>query len=239
MLTVRLETLGLKAGDWVLDLGCGEGRHVHGIHMLPGVNVVGLDLDIPSLVKARDGLDHLPPVTDAASTNFLSGDAYRLPFADAAFDVVICSEVLEHLHEYDRALAEIRRVLKPGGRFVPTVPRAWPERICWALAPGKDGYADQPGGHVRIFHEPDLRKSISDLGFSYNGKHYAHALHSPYWWLKCAFWDRRDDHPLVKLYHRFLVWDLMDRPALTRVLEAIANPFAGKSVALYFRKGLA
>lgn len=239
MLTVRLETLGLKAGDWVLDLGCGEGRHVHGVHMIPGVNVVGLDLDIPSLVKARDGLNYLPPTTDDASTNFLSGDAYRLPFADAAFDVVICSEVLEHLHEYDRALAEIRRVLKPGGRFVPTVPRAWPERICWALAPGKDGYADQPGGHVRIFHEPDLRKSISDLGFTYRGKHYAHALHSPYWWLKCAFWDRRDDHPLVKLYHRFLVWDLMDRPALTRVLEAIANPFAGKSVALYFRKAAA
>ena len=92
---------------------------------------------------------------------------------------------------------------------------------------------------MRIFHEPDLRKSISDLGFSYRGKHYAHALHSPYWWLKCAFWDRRDYHPLVKLYHRFLVWDLMDRPALTRVLEAIANPLAGKSVALYFRKGLA
>ncbi|WP_340647270.1 class I SAM-dependent methyltransferase [Phenylobacterium sp.] len=239
MLTVRLETLGLKAGDWVLDLGCGEGRHVHGVHMLPGVNVVGLDLDIASLVKARDGLEHLPPVAVEGATSFLSGDAYRLPFADACFDVVICSEVLEHLHEYDRALAEIRRVLKPGGRFVPTVPRAWPERICWALAPGKDGYADQPGGHVRIFHEPDLRRAISDLGFAYRGKHYAHALHAPYWWLKCAFWDRRDDHPLVKLYHRFLVWDLMDRPALTRVLEAIANPLAGKSVALYFRKGAA
>ncbi|WP_421931300.1 class I SAM-dependent methyltransferase [Phenylobacterium sp.] len=236
MLTVRLETLDLKAGDWVLDLGCGEGRHVHGLHMIPGVNVVGLDLDIPSLIKARDGLDHLPPIAAEGAASFLSGDAYRLPFADAAFDVVICSEVLEHLHEYDRALAEIRRVLKPGGRFVPTVPRAWPERICWALAPGAGGYADQPGGHVRIFHEPDLRKSISDLGFAYRGKHYAHALHAPYWWLKCAFWDRRDDHPLVKLYHRFLVWDLMDRPAFTRILEAVTAPLMGKSVALYFRK---
>jgi SAM-dependent methyltransferase len=236
MLTVRLETLGLKAGDWVLDLGCGEGRHVHGVHVLGGVNVVGLDLDLPSLVKARDGLDMLPRQAPGAVTAFLTGDAYRLPFPDAAFDVVICSEVLEHLHEYPKALAEIRRVLKPGGTFVPTVPRAWPEKICWALAPGAGGYADQPGGHVRIFREPALQADIAALGYRFQAKHYAHALHAPYWWLKCAFWERRDDHPLVKLYHRFLVWDLMERPWLTRALEAVAAPVMGKSVAFYFRK---
>ena len=60
------------------------------------------------------------------------------------------------------------------------------------------------GGHVRIFHEPDLRKSISDLGFAYRGKHYAHALHSPYWWLKCAVGVGNDKHPLVQAYHRLL-----------------------------------
>ena len=236
MLTVRLDTLNLRAGDWVLDLGCGEGRHVHGLHMMTGVQVVGLDLDLPSLAKARAGLAELPADTDNAVTAFLSGDAYRLPFADGAFSVVICSEVLEHLHTYDQALAEILRVLKPGGRFVATVPRAWPERLCWVLAPGVGGYADQPGGHVRIFRELDLRRTIAALGFAYRGKHYAHALHSPFWWLKCALWDRRDDHPLVRLYHRFLVWDLMDRPALTRVMEAILAPVMGKSLALYFRK---
>ncbi len=236
MLTVRLDTLNLRAGDWVLDLGCGEGRHVHGLHMMTGVQVVGLDLDLPSLAKARAGLAELPADTDNAVTAFLSGDAYRLPFADGSFNVVICSEVLEHLHTYDQALAEILRVLKPDGRFVATVPRAWPERLCWALAPGVGGYADQPGGHVRIFRERDLRHRIGALGFAYRGKHYAHALHSPFWWLKCALWGRRDDHPLVKLYHRFLVWDLMDRPALTRVMEAILAPVMGKSLALYFRK---
>lgn len=239
MLTVRLASLGLKPGDWVLDLGCGEGRHVHGLAMIAGVNVVGLDMDAPSLIKGRDGLDYLPPREGGGVTAFMVGDAYRLPFADAAFDAVICSEVLEHLHDYPAALAEIRRVLKPGGRFAPTVPRAWPERLCWALAPGVGGYADQPGGHVRIFDEAQLQRKIAGLGFAYQGKHYAHALHAPYWWLKTAFWARRDDHPLVRLYHRFLVWDLMQRPALTRWLEAAAAPLMGKSVAFYFRKAAA
>jgi SAM-dependent methyltransferase len=237
MLTVRLAKLGLEAGDWVLDLGCGEGRHVHGLHMLDGVNVVGLDLDIPSLIKGREGMNFLPTDSGVALTAFVSGDAYRLPFPDGAFDAVICSEVLEHLIDYEQALAEIARVLKPGGRFAPTVPTAWPERLCWMLAPGEGGYADQPGGHVRIFKEAALRQTIVGRGFAYGGKHHAHALHAPYWWLKCALWKRRDDHPLVRLYHRFLVWDLMEKPAFTRVLDAITSPFMGKSLALYFRKG--
>ena len=109
--------------------------------------------------------------------------------------------------------------------------------ICWALAPGQGGYADQPGGHVRIFAAEALKADIAGLGFRFLGQHFAHGLHSPYWWLKCAFWGR--DHVLVRLYHRFLVWDLMQRPWLTRALEALANPIMGKSVAFYFRKGQA
>ena len=133
-------------------------------------------------------------------------------------------------------MAEIARVLKPGGRFAPTVPTAWPERLCWALAPGEGGYADQPGGHVRIFKEAVLRDRVVAEGFAYGGKHPAHGLHAPFWWLKCALWARRDDHPLIRLYHRFLVWDLMEKPAVTRVLDDITSPFMGKSLALHFRK---
>lgn len=234
MLTVRLQTLNLAPGAWVLDLGCGEGRHVHGVHMIDGVNVIGLDLDLGALGKARHGLASLPGGDGASAV--IAGDAYRLPFADHAFDAVICSEVLEHLADYRRVLNEIVRVLKPQGLFAPTVPRSWPERICWRLAPGSGGYADQPGGHVRIFDETALRGEVTGLGFRFLSQHYAHGLHTPYWWLKCAFWDRRDDHPLVRHYHRFLVWDLLERPWLTRALDAICTPMMGKSVALYFQR---
>jgi len=229
----------LAAADWVLDLGCGEGRHVHGVAMIDGVNVVGLDADGPSLTKGRDGLAQLPPRAPNAVAGFVRGDAFRLPFDDGAFDAVICSEVLEHLSDDWAALVEARRVLKPGGRLALTVPRAWPERLCWALADGPGGYADQPGGHVRIFREAALRRAVTSLGFTYRGRHHAHALHTPYWWLKTALWRRRDDHPLIRIYHRFLVWDLMDRPMLTRAMEAVAAPALGKSLALYFVKSAA
>jgi SAM-dependent methyltransferase len=234
MLTVQLERLALRPGQRVLDLGCGEGRHVHALALMAGVAVVGLDADGPSLAKAVAGLDSL-----GADGAFIRGDAYRLPFDDGAFDAVLCCEVLEHLADVDGALGEIVRVLKPGGRLAVSVPRAWPERICWALASGPGGYADQPGGHVRIFQARELRRRIAGRGLASRGVHHAHALHAPYWWLKTAFWSRRDDHPLVKAYHRLLVWDLMRRPWITRVLERLLDPVMGKSVVLYFDKACA
>jgi SAM-dependent methyltransferase len=237
VLTVRVADLDIEPGARVLDLGCGEGRHVHGLAMLTGADLVGLDADAASLAKAAAGMADLP--SGGGSVLWVRGDALRLPFADGAFDAVVCSEVLEHLQDVAAALAEMTRVLRPGGRLAVTVPRAWPERLCWRLAPGAGGYADQPGGHVRIFAERDLVAALAAQGFAPRGRHFAHALHAPYWWLKTAFWSRRDDHPLVRLYHRFLVWDLMRRPPLTRWLERLLDPVMGKSLVLYLDKPVA
>lgn len=236
MLTARFRHLGLSAGDRVLDLGCGEGRHVHGLYMLGGLQIDGIDLDEAALRKAEDGLRSLPPppADRKGAIRFSIGDATALDFAENTFDAVICSEVLEHLPDYHAAIAEIRRVLKPGGRLCVSVPHAWPERICWRLAPPPDGYPYQPGGHIRIFDEVDLKVSIERHGFRMIQRHHAHGLHAPLWWLKCAFWTRRDDHPWVKAYHRFLVWDIMKRPILTRALDALLTPVMGKSLVMYF-----
>jgi hypothetical protein len=60
-------------------------------------------------------------------------------------------------------------------------------------------------------------------------------LHSPYWWLQCASWENRDKSKLVSWYHKLLVWDLMERPWITRTTESLLNPIMGKSVVMYFR----
>lgn len=239
MLTARFRHLALEPGHRVLDLGCGEGRHAHGLHMLGGLDVVGVDLDEASLRTAREGLATLPPraAGDPHRTSFLAGDATRLAFADDTFDAVICSEVLEHLPDYDAALREIRRVLRPGGRLCVTVPHGWPERICWRLAPPPGGYPFQPGGHIRIFDEVDLRYSVERRGFRLFRRHHAHGLHAPYWWLRCALWSRGEGHPLVAAYHRVLVWDILEKPWLTRGLDALLSPVMGKSLVLYFEGG--
>jgi SAM-dependent methyltransferase len=163
----------------------------------------------------------------------MKGDALALPYDDASFDVVVAAEILEHIVEDSLAMAEIARVVRPGGRVAVTVPRWLPERICWALSAD---YHNVEGGHVRIYTRADLVSKLRSAGLqSYDG-HYAHGLHSPYWWLKCLVGVQDERHVLPRLYHRLLVWDIMRRPLVTRAAEAVLNPVLGKSLVVYLRK---
>jgi len=234
MQTVDFRHLPLAPGDLVLDLGCGEGRHVISAYVAADVHAVGVDLCLDDLKTTREKFAPFREADNPAkSFGLSSANALQLPFADNTFDKVICSEVLEHIPDYRGALREIERVLKPGGLFCASVPRRWPEKICWALS---EGYYQVPGGHLRIFRSRELRREIETLGFAHYYRHWAHALHAPFWWLKCLFWRTQDNNWLVRQYHRLLVWDLLERPALTRVLESGMNPIMGKSVVMYFRK---
>jgi hypothetical protein len=112
------------------------------------------------------------------------------------------------------------------------VPRWFPEQICWKLS---ESYHTVEGGHVRIYHASELTARLMDAGLQPYARHHAHALHSPYWWLKCAVGPDRD-HVLTRTYHRLLVWDIMKAPRLTRTAERLLNPVLGKSVAIYLRK---
>ena len=218
----------------VLDLGCGEGRHSISIWMQSRAQVIGMDLSRDDMLTARGRkADFQVEETGQHSLNFVEASGLNLPFADETFDVVICSEVLEHIPDYEGMLKEIERVLIRGGIFAMSVPRFGPEWLCWKLS---RAYHEVPGGHLRIFNADDLNKSIETLGFYRYKKHFAHGLHSPYWWLKCLFWSSADANPLVRGYHRLLVWDLMQKPWFTQTLEKLLNPFIGKSIAMYYVK---
>jgi SAM-dependent methyltransferase len=235
LLTVDFTKFSIKPGDRVLDLGCGAGRHAFEAYRR-GARVIAADLDLKELAPVsgmfgamRTEGEARPPAQAAA----LTADATGLPFPDGSFDAIIAAEILEHVPNDAAAMAEIARVLRPGGTVAVTVPAWLPERICWALS---REYHEVPGGHVRIFTRAELAAKLTAAGLEPTGAHHAHSLHSPYWWLKCAVGVHDDAHPAVRGYHRMLVWDIMRKPALTRASEAVLNPLIGKSLVIYAKK---
>jgi SAM-dependent methyltransferase len=235
MLTVDFARFPVEPGHRVLDMGCGGGRHAFALYRR-GADVVALDMDaaelkdVAGMFRAMADEGEAP---DGATATALRGTAYALPFADDTFDRVVAAEVLEHLPEDRRAMAELFRVLKPGGLMAVTVPRWGPELVCWALS---SAYHEVEGGHVRIYRGGELRRRLSAVGLQPVDAHHTHALHSPYWWLKCAVGVDDGDHRLVRAYHRLLVWDMMKAPKITRIAERLLDPVVGKSLVVYLRK---
>ena len=237
MLTVDFARLGTTAGERVLDLGCGGGRHAFEC-LRRGARVVALDADAGEVAAVRGmfyAMAAAGEVTAPASGEVVRGDALALPYRDGSFDRVIASEVLEHIRDDRAAIAELVRVLRVGGVLAVTVPRLGPELVNWVLS---DDYHSRPGGHVRIYPRSLLVARVRAAGLSPLGGHHAHGLHSPYWWLRCAVGVDRDDNLLVRAYHSLLVWDIVKAPALTRLASRFLDPLIGKSVVLYFSKGL-
>ena len=239
MLTVRFDRLGVQPGDLLLDMGCGAGRHAFE-SFRQGARVVAFDYsaaelkDVGGLFAAmrEAGEAGTEPGALAVTTN---GDALRLPFPDDTFDRIIASEVLEHVTDDQVALDEIHRVLKPGGTLAATVPSWLPEQICWALS--EEYHAPfVEGGHVRIYSEPTLRARMRHAGLQPGAAHHAHALHSPYWWLKCAVGLDNPDAPAVRKYHDLLAWQITKRPAWLDRVERALNPVLGKSLVVYTEK---
>lgn len=235
MLTVDFDRLGIGPSTKVIDVGCGAGRHAFEAYRR-GADVVAFDRDGAELRSVENMLQAMSQTGEAlptASAKAVLGDALRLPYADETFDCVIASEILEHVPQDDAAIAELIRVLKVGGTLAVSVPRWLPERVCWLLS---EEYHSNEGGHVRIYRASALRDKIARGGMELTHTHHAHALHSPFWWLKCAVGVSNGDHRVVATYHRLLVWDLMRRPKITQLAETLLNPLVGKSVAMYFTK---
>jgi len=235
MITIDYARLGISPGDRILDMGCGPGRHVCGACADYEVMVTGADIDIGDLQQAKTNI-----AVHEAYGGGLRGrwgvsaaDITTLPFADQVFDQVICAEVLEHIPDDRLAAKELARVLKPGGTLAVSVPRFFPEKVCWKLS---RTYCNTRGGHIRIYKKNKIIGLFENLGLKKIFSHHAHSIHTPYWWIKCLVGPENETALPVALYNRFLTWDIMKKPQLTRMIDTALNPVLGKSFVVYFTK---
>ena len=110
LLTERLRAE--PAGMRLLDVGCGGGLLAEAFAGL-GCTVAGIDPSVPTLAAAR-----AHAATQGLAIDYRHGRGDALPFPDASFDIVTCCDVLEHVDDLEATIAEISRVLRPGGIFL-------------------------------------------------------------------------------------------------------------------------
>jgi ubiquinone/menaquinone biosynthesis C-methylase UbiE len=152
-LCASLITPKISPGATVLDIGCGQGWQLAEIRKLrPDAKLHGMDIS-PKLVSLARA--HVP------DGDFQTGDADNLNYDDAQFDVVLMTEVLEHLSDPVLALTQLKRVLKPGGWLLMTVPnRDW-MRYDWYLSNRK---AYQPVDD-KWYRVNEVQKYLKEAGF--------------------------------------------------------------------------
>ncbi|HEY5057714.1 MAG TPA: class I SAM-dependent methyltransferase [Gaiellaceae bacterium] len=134
----------------VLDLGCRTGALTQ--HYTAGNEVVGVDVDHGALEQAVERLGIETVWADVEE---------GLPFPDDSFDVVVAGELLEHLADPAAAVANVRRVLKPGGRFVGSVPNAFRLKSRLRYAVGRHPETDAT--HLQLFTPAALLALLGDF----------------------------------------------------------------------------
>jgi len=174
--TVDMELLDVREGLSVLDVGCGSGYLLRKAARRASL-AVGVDLDEDRLRAAGNGLLHAARPSRGL-IEFAVADGQRLPFADASFDRIICTETLEHVEDVGQTLGELARVLRPGGRLAVSVPHFACEAVLYRLI--KD-YFRFPGGHRRIFPPQALNQALAQAGLQPYATCLRDSLEAAYW----------------------------------------------------------
>jgi ubiquinone/menaquinone biosynthesis C-methylase UbiE len=234
MLTVDYDLMGIRDGERVLDVGCGEGRHSWEASKRNACFVYALDIEEVNLKKAHYALYAMEQKGEVKGKWLLTrGNITSLPFKNASFDKIICSEVLEHITDDYGAIKELVRVLKDEGTLAVSVPSYLPETICWKLS---GDYHGKPGGHIRIYKAREIVSKLKQHNLDLYAVRHKHALHSFYWISRSLFGVENEKAVIPALYHKFLVWDIYKHTRLVRLIDNFLNKFFSKSLVLYTRK---
>ena len=154
--------LDLPGEGTLLELGCGGGRFLRGIGTArPGLRLVGIDLSRRALEAAR-------ACTRVAEFRLVESPEAARPAADGEFDAVCVFDVLEHVPDPARTLAEVARVLRAGGLFHLHVPCEGDALSLWRWIPGQRGARGlkrRLSGHIQAFRRADVFRLLDSAGF--------------------------------------------------------------------------
>ena len=145
-----------RPGERVLDLGCGAGRFVAALRDA-GCDPVGVEVAAAALERAREN-------APGADLRLLEPDG-SIPLEHGSVDLVWCSEVLEHVADGAHLLLEARRVLRPGGRILLTVPFHGRLQAAAIALARFDAHFDPQGQHLRFFTRTSLARVLRAAGF--------------------------------------------------------------------------
>jgi ubiquinone/menaquinone biosynthesis C-methylase UbiE len=189
------EHVGLQArpqGFSFLDVGVGGMGATTIEAARAGADAWGIDLSEVAIEKSRSVAKQTLDPAAQARCHFDQGAAEKLPYGDASFDGVSCIALLEHVVDHHGAMAEIARVLKPGGKAFIAVPHEY-SKTPWALGI-LYRYSDWLEGHLRHYSKDDMAKALSQLGLV-ECKTIYHSHMPKFWQFFHGLLDRRLGEP--------------------------------------------
>ncbi|MHA1208736.1 MAG: class I SAM-dependent methyltransferase [Candidatus Freyarchaeota archaeon] len=232
MLTVKLNLLQILEKDVVLDAGCGAGRHTMEASKWHSSKFVAVDRSLSELKRLKYVLDLMAEKGELnGNVVLIVGDVLQLPFKDEAFTKIICTEVLEHLHEDVKGMEEMVRVLKNHEEMVVSVPTPYTEHLFGNLS---YEYFRTPGGHVRIYKKKELLQKLRKSGLRILYICREHAFHSIFWMLKCLCGLDNQDALIPALWEKLLIFSTQIK--LLKKIENFWNNLFPKSIVVYTRK---
>ena len=166
----HLSTLEMeKQGEAIkiLEVGC-AGGHLSGLlaRIFPKAKIFGIDVYAPAILEAKK---RFPKIT------FKVADAHKLPFKKGTFDLVVCSETIEHVVDPKKMLEEISRVMKKGGRTVVEMDSGSPLfRIIWYFWTHLGKGKVWRHAHLHPFSSHELESLIRGNGFSIRKRVFSH-----------------------------------------------------------------
>ncbi len=218
-------------GHTVIDVGCGDGGYI-GFVAAQGAEVLFVDQDPERLARTEERIR-----TSARAYRAIQSDCDPIPIDDAVGDLVICTEVLEHVPDPAKFLRELIRIAKPGAQLLISVPDSRSEQFVSATAPPE---CFQEPNHIRIFTAQAFETLVRDAGLEIESHRFTGCFWSVFWplsWMTCepgGGLPLDNKHPIVE--HWVQLWQLVQaHPDGHKIREAL-NGLLPKSQSIIARK---